>query len=320
MDELRDSTPLRDDGGRLRGRLAEDGYLFFRRLIEPASVRAVREDVLSALDRAGWLAPGSPATDARPGPAIRREGADDFWDGYRRVQRVERFHRLAHRPEVRAVLRTLLADDVVVHPQKIARASFPRSCFTTPPHQDFRYIQGTTDTFTVWMPLGDCPAELGGLRVLAGSQDNGLLPVGSATGAGGLAVDVRDDHPDWVSTGYEAGDVLVFHSLTVHGAMDNTADRLRLSVDYRYQSAREPIARPSLTPHFFPKVPDWPELAAGWNPTDPPYASPFAGAGSVAVTGFESPAADLTLGPSRFVRVPRGPRGHDGSRMPAEGR
>jgi hypothetical protein len=294
-----DSTSIAGDRDALRRRLREDGFLFFRRLIPSQTVHGVREDVLTALDESGWLEPGSAATEARPGPTVRREGQPDFFGGYTNVQRRPSFHRLAHAPELVSVLRTLVADDLLVHPQKIARMSFPNSAFTTPPHQDFRYIQGTTDVFTAWMPLSACPPELGGLRALGGSHTRGLLPTHRAQGAGGLAVDVPDDDTDWATTDYEPGDVLVFHSLTVHGALPNVSDRLRLSVDYRYQSASEPVAHRTLTPHFFPDVPDWDELTKDWDDR-----STVTAPDDLEVGGFELPWNDLTVGPSRFVPLP----------------
>ena len=291
-----DSTSIARDRDALRARLREDGYLFFRGLVDAKAVLSLREDVLRTLDRSGWLDPLSDAGDARPGPVVRVEESSEFWDGYTGVQRQLAFHRLAHDSDLRAVMRQLVADDLMVHPRKIARFSFPHSGFTTPPHQDYRYIQGTTDVFTVWMPLSACPPELGGLQVLRGSQAKGLLPTSKAVGAGGLAVDVSPDDVDWASTDYEPGDVLVFHSLTVHGGLPNTSDRLRLSVDFRYQSASEPVTRATLHPHFHPRVPDWPELTATWDSKDS-IAAPL----DLTLTEFARPDSDLVLGPSRFV-------------------
>lgn len=299
MDEFTDSTGIGGDREALRARLREDGCLFFRRLVDPDDVLAVREEVLGALDAAGWLEQNADRGEARPSGTPRLEGSDDFWGGYTGIQRGTGFHRLAHDPGLLRVMRTLVDDDLVVHPRKIARVSYPRSNFTTPPHQDFRYIQGTTDAFTVWLPLGPCPIDLGGLRVLRGSQDAGLLPTVTATGAGGLAVEVDDDHPDWATVEYRPGDAIVFHSLTVHGAIPNVSDRLRLSVDYRYQSARDPIAAPSLLPHFHPRVPDWPALTGSW-----PSTSHVQAPEGLTVTGFDFPPGPLQLPPSRFVRVP----------------
>lgn len=66
-----------------------------------------------------------------------------------------------------------------------------------------------------------------------GSHRRGLLPCFAAEGAGGLAVDVGMDDAAWRTTDDAMGDVLLFHSLTVHAAMPHRGRKLRLSVDYR---------------------------------------------------------------------------------------
>jgi ectoine hydroxylase-related dioxygenase (phytanoyl-CoA dioxygenase family) len=42
----------------------------------------------------------------------------------------------------------------------------------------------------------------------------------------------------WVGGGLDAGDVLIFHSLTVHAASPNHSDRIRVSLDCRFQDSR----------------------------------------------------------------------------------
>ena len=45
----------------------------------------------------------------------------------------------------------------------------------------------------------------------------------------------------WLTAEHEMGDLVLFGMTTVHGSLDNQADRIRLSVDTRYQRASEPI-------------------------------------------------------------------------------
>lgn len=299
MDEYRDSTDLLGDGVGLRGRLADEGYLFFRGLLDAERVDALRRQVLERIAALGWLRDGTDPAEQRPGPTARPEMADDYWDGYRAIQGLHAFHALAHEAALVAMTETLVGEEVLVHPRKIARVSYPFGMTPTPPHQDYRYIQGTVDAFTVWAPLGDCPGDLGGLEVLRGSQDRGLLPTITSEGAGGLGVVTDPDDPDWASTEYESGDVILFHSLTVHGARPNHRDKVRLSVDYRYQSAREPVVRASLHPHFHPDVPDWDDLAADW-----PDRDVIAGAAEGLSEMRPPSSTDFVLSPSRFVEVP----------------
>jgi hypothetical protein len=264
--ELRESTSLLDRPVALAARFHEDGYLFFRRLFDPASVREVRADIACALQPLGWLAPGTDPDEAVPGDLIRREADANWWDGYAAIQRQESFHRLAHHPAALHPVRALAGDDVLVHPRKIARVTYPGSGFPTPPHQDFPLIQGGADVFTLWLPFGDCSAEMGGLRVLEGSHREGLRPtVLGVHGVGGVGVDVAEDDPRWRTAEYECGDAVLFLSFTVHWAPANESDRVRLSGDYRYQSVREPVVAGSLGPHGYPAIPGWDDLAAGWS-------------------------------------------------------
>ena len=82
-----------------------------------------------------------------------------------------------------------------------------------PPHQDFVHIQGSTETYSCWMPLGDCPRELGGLSVLAGSHQQGVFEYHPELGAGGMGVDAEYLTGEWLTTDYRAGDALIFHSI-----------------------------------------------------------------------------------------------------------
>lgn len=262
-----DSTDLLRDPPALRNRLAVDGYLYLPGLLPPQKVAAVRADVVTALDGAGWLGPQ--ATEQRPLPSARavREGGPGYFEPYTAVQRSQRFHELAHDPAALQLFADLFDETVLVHPRKIARTSLPHDDEYTPPHQDFRLIQGTVRAMTMWVPLGDCPASLGGLRMLSGSHAQGLVRSRTARGPGGLAVDVAEDDPAWCTTDYAAGDVVVFTSLTVHGALRNNQDVLRFSADFRYQPLDEPVVAGSLGPHFAPEVPAWPVLTHGWTST-----------------------------------------------------
>jgi ectoine hydroxylase-related dioxygenase (phytanoyl-CoA dioxygenase family) len=266
MEPLTDSTALLDAPDDLRARFLSDGYVFLRDVVPHDDVLALRREILDIVDGLGWL---DDRESARPGAVAHHEGSTGFWPAYDAIQRLESFHRLAHDPALLAAMRLVIgADDLLAHPQKIARLSFPDPTFFTAPHQDYRYIQGTADFVTAWLPLGHYQPEHGGLRVLAQSFERGLLPVHRAEGAGGLGVDVDDADPEWRTASFRPGDVVVFGSLTVHGAMANRVDALRLSVDYRYQAAADAVAEPSLGPHFSSfggPIPDWDVLAAGWS-------------------------------------------------------
>lgn len=265
MQTYRDATPLLGTPGAIRRQADEDGYLFFAGLIPAEPLLRVRRAIAEICARHGFLAEGSRPEDAiaRPGVAFR-EGSPEYMAAYDEIQCLESFHVLAHQPPLLAALRELFGEEVLVHPRNIARVMFPQNnLFTTPAHQDFVHIQGTEDTWTSWIPLGDCPRELGGLEVLPGSHRHGVLPTRSAYGAGGLGVDTEALGLEWVGGDFQNGDVLLFQSLCVHRGIDNqTPDRVRFSVDYRYQGVSRPVTESSLLPHFN-RTP-WDEIYQGW--------------------------------------------------------
>ncbi|HEX3759249.1 MAG TPA: phytanoyl-CoA dioxygenase family protein, partial [Kofleriaceae bacterium] len=104
------------------------------------------------------------------------------------------------------------------------------------PHQDAAYLQDAAAVWTAWLALGPCPRSLGPLAVWPGSHRLGLRAHAPVIAGGGVVgIDVPDDVA-WAASDLEAGDVVLFSALTVHRALDNvTADRLRVSVDYRYR-------------------------------------------------------------------------------------
>jgi hypothetical protein len=138
---------------------------------------------------------------------------------------------------------------------------------STPPHQDYPNNQGTPNLTAAWIPVGDCPMELGGLAVLRGSHRYGVLPLDTDLGAGNrkavLPPQMLEDLR-WVSADYAAGDVVLFRALTVHAALHNASEFfMRISVDFRYQLEGEELTEGCLRPHFDRLT--WEEIYSSWS-------------------------------------------------------
>jgi hypothetical protein len=271
MKELLDSTPIVGDPLVLRERLAAEGYLFFRGLLPAAVIDDVRGQIARILADSHWLAPGSSPDELLAADRAVEEGSAGFFGAYTAIQSTEAFHALAVRPELLGLASRLLDEPAFAHPAHICRIAPPSpGAKPTPIHQDYRFIQGCIDTLTTWLPLSAAPPEIGGLRVFAGSPRLGVLPVKASDGPGMMRAEADEDHPEWRTTSYRPGDVLLFSSLTVHGAMPNRTRQLRLSADFRYQAVTAPMAKDALgtgKPHYHPDVPDFPTLTRGWAST-----------------------------------------------------
>ena len=261
---LLDSMDVAGDADALRARMERDGYLFIRGRTDAEARQQVRRDIIGVLVKHEWLAPGSEPEQALAGDFVAIEGDAAFAEMYDDLQKLESFHAFAHDPGIVEVVGRLVGEEVLVHPRHIARVIFPQATkFTTPPHQDFIHIQGTPEVYTAWIPLDDMNAELGGLAILAGSHRQGVYDVHAALGAGGLAIDTTEMGLPWVGGEMRAGDYLLFHSMVVHRGVNNvTRNRIRLSLDYRYQGASQPVVASSLEPHHGRLK--WEQVYAGW--------------------------------------------------------
>jgi hypothetical protein len=245
-----ESNDALNDPQELRRRLQESGYLFLRRLLDVPRLMQVRHDILELCREHGWLKDGAELLDGIysgiPFPDYTRE----YMPLYRKLIKLESFNAFSLSPEIMGLFERIFGCAVLAHPRNIARITFPRHKNSTQPHQDYHYIRGTTETYTTWIPIGDCPRELGGLAMIEGSHKRGYLKHEPAIGAGGHGIRVEQLDSKWRCSDYHAGDILIMHSLTVHAALDNdTADRLRLSLDYRYQRQGDAIDPSSLKPH-----------------------------------------------------------------------
>lgn len=219
------------------------GYALIRGLIPVSAVTSVLHEITEVLSDAGWLLPGhDPLERFANGSSACGDPDPGFKQTYREVFNLESLHALPHHPALKGVMKMLAGEQVLVHPKPIGRLIFP-NCenLTVHAHQDYRFMNGDPECFTVWIPLHDCPIDVGPLQILEGSHRLGIIrhedenlhvpeiPAEAVTGG------------DWVGGPINAGDVLIFHSLTVHAASPNRSDRLRISMDCRFQNCSRAI-------------------------------------------------------------------------------
>ncbi|HEX3751251.1 MAG TPA: phytanoyl-CoA dioxygenase family protein [Streptosporangiaceae bacterium] len=244
MDQLADSTSLIGHRDALPGRLAADGYLFFRGLLPAAEVRSTGTAILGRLEAGGW----SPGPIGPQAVTVREALADP---AFRAAVVSPEFNRLPYLPPLRTLMRQILGPQAFSYPVKVLRVvrpeppaspgglrwpwrrAAPGGAGPRPDRPRGRYVHydygvsGVQDMLTTWLPLMDIPVRLGGL---------GVRPRGHL-GPPRLPRLLGRDEPGWATAGYHPGDVIVFHCLTPHAALANTGAELRLSADFRWQRA-----------------------------------------------------------------------------------
>lgn len=266
-----DATQLLDEPAALRAQAEEQGYFYFKGLLPTADVLSVRRQILETCRRHGFLNDQAPLEDGvvRDGFFIRESDSDPQWLAYySEILKLRDFHALAQHENILAVLDRLIGEPLLPHSRNISMALFPRGVkTTTPAHQDFNFIGGTEETWTAWIPCGDCPLSLGGLAMLPGSNQWGFLPHQAYDPTVPSCIDIPDDSV-WTVSDMACGDVLMFKSTTVHqGVANPSPDRVRLSLDFRYQPRSHPVRKDSLEPHM--QLLSWDEIYKDWPDDDP---------------------------------------------------
>ncbi|MEY9928940.1 ectoine hydroxylase-related dioxygenase (phytanoyl-CoA dioxygenase family) [Catenulispora sp. GP43] len=217
MSELRVANDHLGDPPHLRALFENEGYLFFRDVLDQDAVLAAGRQVVRTLVERGLVQrmPLSGEDDARLQDALNEQ---QLWE------------RLVATPSVAAFFTQVAGAPVRFIPLARYRVMAPGSA--TLIHQDALLNPGF-DMTTAWIPLMAVDAELGGLAVAAGSHRQGCVPLEELPPLEDL----------WRGAVYEPGDVVLMHEALVHTGLPNRSpDGLRLSIDVRFQHPAAPAA------------------------------------------------------------------------------
>jgi hypothetical protein len=265
MLDMRDSTAHADNAAALHDDIRSDGYVLLRGLISRSVANQVADEMRAILASFGWIAPNDSLGRVKRIPS---KDEDAYWDAQTRIIGLEALNALAHDQTVATLMRLLLGESAFVYPMKIPRTAYPLADGGKPVavHRDNLGGPWVQDMFTTWIALMDIPKELGGLAILRGSHT--YVPTDGVEVQNAEELSIRSDDPNWVTTDYCAGDVLIFHCYTIHKGMPNHSDRVRLSVDNRWQTPDHPVHVTMLHPYLYfdayPRIPNWDELSRSW--------------------------------------------------------
>lgn len=250
---LVDSALADLNGDVARERLAGDGYVLFRQALPRETVLDVRQayfelfpaDLVQSGDRRSGLFSGR-APSGVPKHGVAGHPAHAF-------VRSDVFNRFADHPTLRRIAETLLEGPAERIMRTPLRHFMKGQSVASRAHVDRTYIQGEpNDVLTLWVPLGDCPVDAGGLTYLEGSHhDVSLEQISRDAAPTDRPNDRRPLTHDlkwmsdvtkrrWLVADYRAGDVVAHTPGIVHASFDPESDLMRLSTDIRFIRAGVP--------------------------------------------------------------------------------
>jgi ectoine hydroxylase-related dioxygenase (phytanoyl-CoA dioxygenase family) len=246
---MQDSTALLADPDKLRARFEQDGYVYLRGVLDREEVMRLRAFYFGMFD-GEYLAEGTTPGDGIWSGVVPAGQLSHGVAGHpaHTLVRSREFEEFAAAPELESVARKLLGTGEVFQlPRQIVR-HFNKGPLSSRAHTDFDYMdRGSAHIITMWLPIGDCPVQSGGLTYLEGSH---TIPTEELR----VLKSKRTDRPNdsrpishdldwtaqhlggrrWLYADYQAGDVAVHSPHLVHASLDTQTDAMRMSVDIRF--------------------------------------------------------------------------------------
>jgi Phytanoyl-CoA dioxygenase (PhyH) len=159
--------------------------------------------------------------------------------------------RLWSDPRLLDIVEQFIGADIAGHPVWNIRSKTPDTrLMTVPWHQDTAYLgAGAERTLqpTAWIPFLDANARNGGLQVLRGGHRPGSVARHRLENSVGdrkswyLYIDEAELPPgEIVTCEMRLGSVLFLNQLIPHRSLENRSDKVRWSVDLRWQDPRQP--------------------------------------------------------------------------------
>ena len=230
------ATPYVDDPATLNKMWEEDGYLFFRDVLDKDAIAEVTQTYVKALVGLGVVDAGGTE------PLWNGANTDNFPFKIEEIEKSKIWERFIRHPSVQAFAARIFQDEPHWLPMTEYRVTPPR-----PPEESdvllFRHqdaCQNAGIPFRVfWIPVSEADADTGGLVVAEGWHKRGLVHDPNDYPSYGILAETIPDE-DWRRSDYHPGDVLVFNAMTPHSGTSNCSHTFRCSMDLRVMKASDP--------------------------------------------------------------------------------
>lgn len=244
MRELKTANHLLGNRAALAKAFEEDGYLFFRKVLDINAVLRLRNVYLDTLREIGVVDRDSDE------PTWNGASLDDFSIRMRSLTAKEPWKGFRDDPAIRQWLREFIGEDYTWVPSIVYRVTPPGQSRATDPgsvsrfkrvHQD-GYDWAGFNFLVCWVPLMHIDHDVGGMVIAEGCHKNGFL---HDTAAPTMFEVTQEKIPAeaWAWADFDPGDIVLQNVATPHTGISNQSMHFRMSMDFRVlpESAQQPL-------------------------------------------------------------------------------
>lgn len=219
----------------------EEGYLFFRDVLDRDAVAAVRTKYFSILvDDYGVVDPG--LTE----PIWNGKDVSEFPVKVPEIYGSGVWEEFTANPKIHNFFEAVVGEPIAWVPSTEYRLNPPvpedPEDYVAGRHQDGFFNEGIPFR-TCWLPFSHIDADCGGVAIAPGFSKHGYLHDWDSPPKYGIPAGAVPDAAWARASVYHPGDALIFAEATPHSGLANRSDRFRLSMDIRMspKSAPQPV-------------------------------------------------------------------------------
>lgn len=253
------STEIQSRGAD-RAQFLTEGYVVVKAALDPASLDAINREIAELfsiqLHRLGLVVDTGHSQRAFTDNALRLLQADasTYINTARLTQYLPSVHRLLACDAVLGLARDLGIELPVISTRPSIHfmsgaLKVPGGYHKTPPHQEWRRMQGSLDSIVLWLPTTPVSAQSNPMEFVPRSHLLGLLNTAEHIMIPTVS-DPRITEDQFIPITVEPGDIVFFSSFLVHRSGEADDGLVRIALSGRLNNAKEPsyIARGYPTP------------------------------------------------------------------------
>ena len=207
-------------------------------MIDKEQVAAVRSDIMSILRGEGVIPEGE-----KDVPIWSGKNVPDFLEIHTKIHALKSFDAMRTSPSLVQMMEKLCGGPVYVWMNVDVRTQTPKMAPPTIIHQDYQVFYRGGRFAISWIPLMEIDDAVGGVDIAPGShktlterdyvysKDRYYTENAGAL----MPLAVEKSCGEFAHASYNSGDLLVIHDKVAHRSRPNISNKLRLSMDVRFQ-------------------------------------------------------------------------------------